>query len=89
MDILISYLLIINALALILMLSDKLKAIKKAWRIPEATLIGVAAIGGSLGALSGMLLFRHKTRHPKFFLGIPAMLVLHIVLLAWLLLKIA
>ena len=89
MVILIFYLLTVNALALILMLSDKLKARKKLWRIPEAALLGVAAIGGSLGALIGMQLFRHKTRHPKFSIGIPILLALHLALLAWLLPKFA
>lgn len=80
MDILIIYLLIINALAFLLMLADKRKAIKKAWRIPEATLLGIAAIGGSLGSLIGMRLFHHKTKHLKFSLGIPLMLAIHILL---------
>ena len=75
------YLILINALGLILMLTDKQKARKNHWRIPEATLMGVAAIGGSLGALAGMYLFRHKTKHPKFYLGIPALLALHTVIL--------
>ena len=84
MDVLLIYLLLINALALLLMLADKRKARKNAWRIPEATLMGVAALGGSLGALLGMQLFRHKTKHPKFFVGIPVLLVVHITALIWL-----
>ena len=79
---LITYLLIINAAGLVLMLTDKLKAKKNAWRIPEATLMGVAAIGGSLGVYAGMQLFRHKTKHPKFYIGVPVLLVLHAVILA-------
>ena len=81
MDILIYYMLIINALAFLLMLADKRKAVKKVWRIPEATLLAVAAIGGSLGAILGMRLFRHKTLHLKFSLGLPLMLAAHILLL--------
>ena len=69
------------------MLADKIKAKKKAWRIPEATLMGVAAIGGSFGSLVGMQLWRHKTKHPKFSVGIPVLLALHIALLVWLLPK--
>ena len=88
MDILITYLLIINAFSMLLMLADKRRAVKKAWRIPEATLIGSALIGGSIGALLGMYTFRHKTRHPKFTLGIPAILVAQIVLVLWLFVKI-
>ena len=84
MDILLIYLLIVNAAAFLLMLADKRKAIKKAWRIPEATLIAVAAIGGSLGALLGMHIFRHKTRHLKFSIGLPLILSVHILLIVFL-----
>ncbi len=73
------YLVIINALAFILMLVDKVKAQKKKWRIKEATLIGCAALGGSVGSLAGMYLFRHKTRHPKFTIGIPSILCAQIL----------
>lgn len=75
MEYFILYLLIINAIAFLLMLIDKQKARKKKWRIKEATLMGVAALGGSIGALAGMYTFRHKTLHKKFTLGIPAILV--------------
>lgn len=81
MDGLICYLLIINALAFLLMLIDKEKAKRNLWRIPEATLMATAAMGGSLGALLGMRLLRHKTRHIKFLLGLPLLLVVHTVLL--------
>ena len=74
------YLLLINASAFFLMLADKHKAKKHRWRIPERTLIGSVLLGGSIGALSGMYLFRHKTRHLKFTLGIPAILVMQIIL---------
>lgn len=75
------YLLLINALSFGLMLADKEKAKKNLWRIPERTLLTVAAIGGSLGATIAMHLFRHKTKHPKFFIGLPCILAVHIVLL--------
>lgn len=81
MDIFIIYLFLINAAALLLMLIDKRKAVKKAWRIPEATLLTVAAFGGSLGAIIGMRLFRHKTLHLKFAVGLPILLAAHIFLL--------
>ena len=68
------YLIIVNAAAFLLMLADKQNAKRGAWRIPEKTLIGAAAIGGSIGALCGMYLFRHKTKHLKFALGIPLIL---------------
>lgn len=77
---LLMYLIIINAAAFLLMLADKIKAKRGAWRIPEATLMGIAAIGGSVGALAGMYMFRHKTRHIKFTLGIPAILAVQIIL---------
>ncbi len=81
MELLSLYLFIVNAAEFLLMLLDKRKAKKKQWRIPEATLMTVAALGGSLGALLGMYLFRHKTKHPKFSVGIPILLILNIVLL--------
>ncbi len=79
------YLILINALGLVLMRIDKKKALRHQWRIPEATLMTVAALGGSVGSLAGMYLFRHKTRHPKFYLGIPALLVLQLAvgILLW------
>ena len=79
MDAIHAYLLLINALTFLLMLVDKIKAKRNLWRIPEATLMGVAIIGGSIGAIAGMNLFRHKTRHIKFFIGLPVILALQIV----------
>lgn len=84
MEYLLLYLLIINAIGFLLMLVDKWKAKNKRWRIPEATLMGVAVIGGSVGSLLGMHMFRHKTRHPKFTLGIPLILALQLAALAYL-----
>lgn len=84
------YLILVNAIAFLLMLIDKQKAKKKKWRIPEATLMGSAAIGGSIGALAGMYTFRHKTKHPKFTIGVPVILVLQLILavaVIWLLNK--
>ena len=72
------YLLIVNAVAFLLMLVDKQKAKRKLWRIPESTLLLSAAIGGSIGALAGMYTFRHKTKHLKFTLGVPAILIVQI-----------
>ena len=82
------YLLLINAAAFVLMLADKVKARKNRWRIPERTLIGSALLGGSIGALLGMYTFRHKTRHLKFTLGVPAILIAQIALLVFLITKI-
>ena len=82
-QIILVYLIIINAAAFLLMLIDKQKAKRSAWRIPEATLMGVAALGGSIGAIAGMYVFRHKTRHLKFFLCLPAILIIQIALVIW------
>lgn len=79
------YLILINAAGFVIMLTDKYKAKTRSRRIPEATLMAVAAIGGSLGCIIGMYTVRHKTRHPKFTLGIPALLLFHAVLLHYLL----
>ena len=81
MEYLVLYLGIINAFAFASMLIDKRKAQKKAWRISEAVRMTVAAIGGSLGVLLGMYAARHKTRKPKFSIGIPLILLVHILLL--------
>ena len=85
---LLAYLLIINALGLLLMLVDKYKAKKNLWRIPEATLMGVALLGGSIGSLAGMYTVRHKTRHIKFYLGIPLILAAQILLAVFIMLLI-
>lgn len=89
MDILIYYLLIVNALSFLLMLIDKQKSIKHAWRIREVTLLSIAAIGGSLGAVIGMRLLRHKTRHLKFSIGLPIILAAHIIILILIYIKTA
>ncbi len=84
MEILLVYLLLINAAGFLLMHADKKKAVQKRWRTPERVLLGVAFLGGSLGAYLAMQLFRHKTKHPRFALGIPMMLAVHTVLLVFL-----
>jgi uncharacterized membrane protein YsdA (DUF1294 family) len=66
-----TYLILVNAAGFLLMLLDKQFAIHHRWRIPEATLLAVAAIGGSVGSWLGMQLFRHKTKKPLFTIGIP------------------
>ena len=86
MKLLYCYLLIINAAGFLLMLADKWKAKKNRWRIRESTLLIVAALGGSVGSLLGMYIFRHKTLHLKFTVGIPVILagqcVLAVVVMA-------
>ncbi|MCH5275459.1 MAG: DUF1294 domain-containing protein [Lachnospiraceae bacterium] len=76
---LIIYFICINFIGFGLMGIDKRKAIKGAFRIPEATLFIVALIGGSLGSILGMYTFRHKTRHMLFVYGMPGILILQIV----------
>ena len=63
---------------------DKRRAELGKWRIKERTMILMAVIGGSVGALTGMYVFRHKTKHPKFTLGVPAILIAQIALGLWL-----
>lgn len=80
MDLFIAYLLLINAAGLLIMLIDKRKAIKNRWRIPEKTMFTVAVLGGSLGVYAGMQLFRHKTKHAKFYIGVPLILAVQIII---------
>lgn len=70
-----SAILIYNLLALLVMGYDKYQAVKRRWRVPEATLFLLALTGGSPGILAGMFLFRHKIRHKAFKLGIPLIIV--------------
>ena len=78
--ILIAYLLLINIITLILYGIDKWKAKHNMWRIPEATLIILAAVGGSVGAFAAMKLFHHKTMHKKFYIGVPVIIILQIAM---------
>lgn len=81
---LIIYLVIVNVIAFLLMGFDKRRARKQAWRIPEKTLFGSALIGGSIGAIVGMQVFRHKTKHLSFQIGMPAILIAQIVIAVFL-----
>ena len=83
MKILILYLILINLAAWGLMGADKYRARKHAWRIPERTLFAVALLGGSLGAILGMYLWRHKTKHWYFVIGMPLILVAQILVCVW------
>ncbi len=74
------YLIIINSLTFLIFGIDKWKAQRGKWRIPEATLIWMSIIGGSVGALMGIYLFRHKMQKSKFNLGIPAILLAQAIL---------
>lgn len=83
--IIIIYAVIINIIGLFSMLIDKRRAIKNKWRIPEKTLFLIAVIGGSVGSIAGMRLFRHKTKHWYFVYGMPAILIVQIVIISLLL----
>ncbi len=74
------YLAAMNLLDFVLMGADKSKAKRGARRIPEATLLLFAILGGSVGGILGMLLFRHKTRHAAFALGLPLILLAQLAL---------
>lgn len=75
------YLLIVNAAGFLVMTADKLLARNGMWRVPERTLLMLAAIGGSMGVWAAMYTVRHKTRHAKFHLGVPAIVTAQILLL--------
>lgn len=79
------YLLLINAAAFVAYGVDKLKARRSWWRIPESTLLLMAALGGSLGAWMGMKVWHHKTMHKKFRYGVPLLVMLQVALAAFLL----
>lgn len=78
--IILTYLFIINLLSFFIMLIDKQRAIHKEWRIPEKTLIWISVFGGTIGMLFGMYSFRHKTKHKKFIIGVPFILLMQIFL---------
>ncbi|MCD5323808.1 DUF1294 domain-containing protein [Pontibacillus sp. HN14] len=74
------YVIAVNVIALIQMQQDKSRAIKEEWRISEKQLWVVTLIGGSLGTFLGMKWFRHKTKHRAFVIGVPAALIVHVLL---------
>lgn len=79
MKILIIYFLVMCIITFSLMYIDKHKAIKGEWRISEATLINLSILGGGIGAYLGMYTFRHKTKHPKFTIGIPIAIIFNLI----------
>ena len=81
---LILYLVIINVITFVLFGVDKYKAIRQEWRIRESTLLGLALIGGSIGGWLAMYIFHHKTKKVKFFVGIPVILAIQIVVFSYL-----
>ena len=85
MEEIICYLLAVNIATFLLYGIDKYKAKKSKWRISEATLLTMAAIGGSIGAWAGMRLWHHKTMHKKFKYGIPIIIIMQVALAVYLL----
>ena len=81
------YLIAINVVTFLVYGLDKWKAKRDAWRISETTLLLLAAAGGSVGALLGMQIFRHKTKHVKFTVGVPVILLVQVALVIWWLLR--
>ena len=81
------WLLFVNLLGFFLFGFDKLRAVRRKWRVPESVLLLTALTGGSPGCIAGMLLFRHKTRHIQFRLGLPLILATHLLLALYLLRK--
>ena len=84
MNIILGYLLAVNITSFLLYGIDKFKAKKNLWRISEATLLTMAAIGGSIGAWVGMRIWHHKTMHKKFNHGIPVIIIMQIALVVYL-----
>ena len=78
------YLLMINIIGFFMMWSDKRKAKKGKWRIPEQTLFIITALGGGIGTIVGMYTFRHKTKKLKFTIGLPTLVILEIILVIYL-----
>ena len=86
-QILLIYLFLMNLAGFLSMLIDKRKARKNDWRIRERTLFLLAILGGSIGSLAGMYVFRHKTRHWYFVLGMPLILIFQVSLTFFLLIQ--
>lgn len=81
------YILAINLIAFLAMGIDKWKAKRDAWRIPEQTLITLVLLGGGIGGISGMYVFKHKTKKTRFYMGFPMILIAEIILAVILLIK--
>ncbi len=81
------YLIFMNLLAFLLMGLDKSKARRNQWRIPEKTLFLSAILGGSIGAILGMQVFRHKTKHASFRIGMPCILIVQLGLAVYILFR--
>lgn len=87
MKVILIYLLIMNAAGFLVMTADKLFAKTNTWRVPENNLLGIAAIGGSIGVWAAMYIVRHKTKHAKFVIGVPVILAVQIGFVLYLLFR--
>ncbi len=81
------YLAVISFIAIVVTIADKSKAKRHKWRVPEASLLGISALGGSVAMFITMLIIRHKTKHAKFMLGIPLIIALQIAAVVVIILK--
>lgn len=82
-EMIILYVLIINLIGFLIMGLDKFKAKKGFWRTPEKTIFTITLLGGGIGTVTGMYLFRHKTKKMKFIIGLPTILISEIVLIIY------
>ncbi len=85
----VTYAVLINLITFVAYGLDKYKAKAGSWRIPEKTLLLLTAVGGSMGALLGMKVFHHKMMHKKFYIGVPLILVLQLLLIGWIVLRLS
>ena len=85
--ILLLYLVAVNLVTFLIYGIDKFKSKRARWRVPEATLLWLAAVGGSIGAWLGMKLWHHKTAHKKFKYGIPLIIIIQAAIVLWILIK--
>ena len=81
------YIIVINLIGILIIYIDKRRAMYGRWRIPEKTLIIIALLGGSIGCMVGMKLFRHKTQKIKFVLGYPTILIAEAIIIIYFLVK--
>ena len=74
-----TYFIMINLIGFVIMFIDKSRAIHKEWRISERSLLFISLIGGSIGMFAGIHIFRHKTKHLKFTIGVPSIFIIQII----------
>ena len=82
-QLIIIYLIAINVITFLVYGIDKWKAKRSKWRIPEATLLGLAVIGGSIGVWLGMKVWHHKTMHKKFKFGLPVIIIIQLLIIGY------